>query len=126
MELKLRCSAVRTIAPGGGTTGGVQVPGTHLHQSFSQCMNKLEEDTNYADLTLRDKLHSKTKLQKLRDTEDVWAQLDHAASVTGHIANGMTNALGGAYDLRLSSDVLHWWQELNMHSLRRQLILEVK
>ncbi len=111
---------------GGGTTGVVQVPDTHLHQSFSQLMNKLEEDTNYADLALRDKLHSKTKVQKLHDTEDVWAQLDHAASATGHTANGITNALNGKYDLRLSSDVLRWWQELNMHSLCRQLIIEVK
>ena len=112
---------------GGGTTGVVQVPDTHLHYSFSQIMKRAEEEHNFKSLSInRSRLPVASKALKKEHTEDAWSKLDHEASVRGHVANGITNALGGSEDLFLSRDVLPWWTELDMSNVRMQLIAEVE
>ena len=112
---------------GGGTTGVVQVPDTHLHFSFSKLMQRAEEEHNFQSLSIhRHRLPVASKALKKEHTEEAWSKLDHEASVRGHVANGFTNALDGSDDLFLSQDVLHWWAVLDMSNVRKQLIAEVE
>ena len=74
-------------------------------------------------LALCGTLCSATKIRKWRNTKGVWKQLGHDVLVVGHIASGAAYALNGSDGLRLSSDALPWWRDLNMQRWRQQLVV---
>ena len=79
---------------GGGITGLVQVPDTHNHDEQARLYKLAEQRDMARQRELRpSKVPSSTKQDVVTRGHDVWRQLDHSRSVSGHKADGITSRL---------------------------------
>ena len=112
---------------GGGLTPTVQVPDTHAHRPYNNHYRQLERDAASAAWDLRPgTLLECSKQSVLARSEDAWALVDHNACAAGWVHNGITNKLDGSQDESLASHTRPHWDELEMTTVREQLVQDVK
>jgi hypothetical protein len=111
---------------GGGLTPVVQVEDTHAHRPYNNHYRTLEKEASAASWELRPgSLLECSRQTVLTRAEDAWKMVDHAKCVRGWLHNGCTNALDGTQDAQLGSQVISYWEELGMDSIREQLLQDV-
>ena len=112
---------------GGGTTGVLQVPDTHLHCEISRRYQDLEmADLLQQQREFGHKCPGRTREDCLRDLATTWSSPGlHERAARGHWDNFLSNALDGSEDHRGRGPARELWYELDMASLRAQVIRDV-
>ena len=111
---------------GGHLTGLVQVEDTHLHGPMTMYYKRRETASAMQQLRIRpDKLPSTCRQTVMERAYDSYMDVDHSRCSHGFVANGIANALDGSQDCELTPDVLPFWMELDMPSVRRRIMAEV-
>ena len=111
---------------GGGLTPWVQVGDTHAHRPYNQLYRELELCAATKQWEVRPgSLPECSRQDVLTRSVDAWKLVDHQKNVAGWRHNGITNPLDGSDD-HLGSQVMSLWHELDMDTLRRQLIVDVE
>ena len=112
---------------GGGLTGHVQVGDTHAHRPYNNHYRAFEASDATAEMERAPhRLPACSKQTVCNRSEDAWALVRHDACAEGWKHNGITNALSGDEDSKLSSQVLSFWLEIGMPARRAQLLQDVK
>ena len=111
---------------GGGLTPVVQVEDTHAHRPYNNHYRNLEKQAAAKAWELRPgSLLECSRQAVLTRCEDAWKMVDHEKCVKGWLHNGCTNALDGTQDAQLGSQVICYWEELDMDKIREQLLQDV-
>lgn len=111
---------------GGGLTPAVQVEDTHAHRPYNNHFRKLEGADAKRAWDLRPgSLLECSKQTILTRAEDAWNLVDHAKCVEGWSHDGITNPLDADASEHLGSHVLAYWTELEMDTVRAQLVKDV-
>ena len=109
----------------GCTTGVAQVNDTHLHADFSRMYMNLE-CMAFAEQQIHDSSDISRNLQAVVDDAcAAWALCDHRRGVSGHFSNGLSNALDGSEDWRISHTAKTFWDDLDMPSARAAAVQAV-
>jgi hypothetical protein len=111
---------------GGGLTPCVQVPDTHAHRPYNNHYRNLEKEAAGPSWAARPgTLLDCSRQTVLTRSVDAWNLVDHNKNAEGWKHNGITNPLNGDGDAVLGSQVIGYWDELQMDSIRAQLIQDV-
>ena len=111
---------------GGHLTGLVQVEDTHLHGPMTMYYKRRETASAMQQLRIRpDKLPSTSRQTVMERAYDSYMDVDHSRCSHGFVANGIANALDGSQDCELTPEVLPFWMELDMLSVRTRIMAEV-
>ena len=112
---------------GGGTTGVAQVNDTHLHGALSKAYQELEMHLGVVQLVLDpNSCPNRSRADCVRDLGLIWGRSDlHLTALAGWKANMIMNALDGSEDRLASSEVRAFWDELEMDTLRKDIIQDI-
>ena len=111
---------------GGHLTSLVQVEDTHLHGPMTMLYKRRETASAMQQLRIRpDKLPSTSRQTVMERAYDAYMDVDHSSCSHGFVANGIANALDGSQDDELTPEVLPFWTDLDMDSVRRRIKAEV-
>ena len=112
---------------GGGTTGVAQVNDTHLHGALSKAYQELEMHLGVVQLVLDpNSCPNRSRADCVRDLGLMWGRSDlHLTALAGWKANMIMNALDGSEDRLASSEVRAFWDELEMDTLRKDIIQDI-
>ena len=121
-EIAWAQGVVNHIKIGGGTTGIVQVPDTHLHAPLSREYQDLEMTAYTADAELEPhRVPKRDREDWLRDIVAVWRQPRiHENAAEGFWQNMLKNALDGTEDARGAGAAKKLWDTLGMDKLRSE------
>jgi hypothetical protein len=115
------------VLHGGGTTGVLQVPDTHMHSLLSREYQELEMRDLVTRMQLEpSKLPLRIREDCMRDLVTVYTRGHlHRQTSLGFTHNMLTSALDGSEDHLGRGDAVRFWQELHMDKLRRQIMADV-
>ena len=112
---------------GGGITGEVQVGDTHRHGPYQGVVRKLEVAESRRQLSLRPHQLPCTSRQTVMDrAARAWHSLTVRDPLLEWKQDGCMNALDGSEDGLIGRDLAALWRELQMPTLRAQLVKEVQ
>ena len=116
------------VYQGGGTTGVGQVNDTDLHETVSANYQDLEQEDHCLQTELNNGgCPSRDRETCVRDLCSVWKDNDlHAFAAQGFKRRGLSNALDGTEDERLSGDAAKVWSRIGMGKLRDLLVADVR
>ena len=115
------------VRVGGGATGVVQVPDTHLHGDLSrEYMDREMKDTVYK-MQLFGGLPTRTRTDCLHDVILVYNKpCMHVKAARGHWDNMMSNALDGSQDHLGRGSAKELWDKIHMRDYRTQVLADVR
>ena len=109
----------------GCTTAVAQVNDTHCHADFSSIFCELELASMVQQRLFDPTNIGRTLQQVLDDAAATWRALPHGRGVSGHLSDGLSNALDGSEDDWIRGDALLFWRETGMCEERLRAIAEV-
>ena len=109
----------------GCTTAVAQVNDTHCHADFSDIFTELECASMVQQRLLDPANIGRTLQQVLDDAAATWRVLQHDRGVSGHLYDGLSNALDGSEDDWIRGDALTFWRDTNMQEERLRAMAEV-
>ena len=109
----------------GCTTAVAQVNDTHCHADFSDIFTELECASMVQQRLLDPANIGRTLQQVLDDAAATWRVLQHDRGVSGHLYDGLSNALDGSEDDWIRGDAFVFWRDTSMAEERLRAIAEV-
>lgn len=102
----------------GCTTGVAQVNDTDLHAEYSQQYIHLETLSFFHQQVFDPGNIKRTPADVLADASAAWRSCDHTKGSQGHWFTGLSNALDGSEDWRITRDAALFWRECDMPAVR--------
>lgn len=109
----------------GCTTGVAQVNDTDCHGDFEREYIEFEQAAFNHQQLVRPGCVARRPQEVLDDVVATWSVLDHTKGASGHKRNGLSIALDGSEDHRISRIALECWEAVGMAEERRKAIAEV-
>ena len=109
----------------GGTTAITQVPDTHLHGPFSKLYMHFEQMSFTKKQLASPGDISRTFREVFDDAVLTWRSMDPKLGYTGCMQTGVSVALDGSEDSRITGEAREFWYKIGMDEVRRACIAEV-
>ena len=109
----------------GCTTAIAQVNDTDLHEEFSRVYIDLEQQSFNDKQSYDPSCISRSLQEVVEDTCTTWRHCHHMQGVKGHKYTGLSVALDGSEDWKISREARRFWQDAGMPEARKEAMRQV-